>query len=56
MALLHCRYLGWAEKWENDILKYADVDYYGTTYIKQGSIEKNKNFKILAGCFYVFKF
>ena len=34
--------LGWAEKWEDDILKCADVDYYGTIYIKQGSIEKNR--------------
>ena len=32
--------LGWAEKWKNDILKFADVDYYGTIYIKQGLIEK----------------
>ena len=30
-------------------LKCADVDYYGTIYIKQGSIEKNRIFKILAG-------
>ena len=48
--------IGWAEKWKNDILKYADVDYYGTIYIKQGSIEKNRIFKILAGCFFVLKF
>ena len=48
--------LGWAEKWKNDILKCADVDYFGTIYIKQGSIEKNKIFKILAGCFYILKF
>ena len=34
------RALGWAEKWKNCILKYADVDYYGTIYIKQGLIEK----------------
>ena len=32
---------GWAEKQKNDSLKYADVDYYGNLYIKQGSIEKN---------------
>ena len=44
------------EKWKNDILKYADVDYYGTIYIKEGLIEKNRIFKILAGCFYVLKF
>ena len=48
--------LGRVEKWKNDILKYADVDYYGTIYIKQGSIEKNRIFKILAGCFFVLKF
>ena len=48
--------IGRVEKWKNDILKYADVDYYGTKYIKQGSIEKNRIFKILAGCFYVLKF
>ena len=29
--------IGWAEKWKNDILKDADVDYQ---YIKQGSDEK----------------
>ena len=34
--------LGWAEKWKNDILKCADVDYNGTINIKQGSIEKNR--------------
>ena len=51
----HCL-LGRVEKWKNDILKYADVDYYGTIYIKQGSIEKNRIFKILAGCFFVLKF
>ena len=32
--------LGRSEIWKNDILKYADVDYYGTIDIKQGSIEK----------------
>ena len=48
--------IGRDEKWKNDILKYADVDYYGTIYIKQGSIEKNRIFKILAGCFFVLKF
>ena len=37
--------LGWAEKWKNDILKYAEVDYYGTIYIKQGSIEKRRILK-----------
>ena len=49
-------WVGRVEKWKNDILKYADVDYYGTIYIKQGSIEKNRIFKILAGCFFVLKF
>ena len=48
--------LGWAEKYKNDIFKYADVDYYGTMYIKQGSIERNRIFKILAGCFNILKF
>ena len=48
--------VGWVKKWKNYILKCADVDYYGTIYIKQGSIEKNRIFKILAGCFYVLKF
>ena len=48
--------VGRVEKWKNNILKYADVDYYGTIYIKQGSIEKNRIFKILAGCFFVLKF
>ena len=48
--------LGWAEKWKNDILKCADVDYYGTMYIKQGSIDKNRIFKILAWCFCILKF
>ena len=48
--------IGWAEKWKDDILKCADVDYYGTIYIKQGSMEKNRISKILAGCFYVLKF
>ena len=51
----HCT-VGWAEKWKNDIQKCSDVDYYGTIYIKQGSIEKNRNFEILAGCFYISKF
>ena len=37
-------------------MKCADVDYYGTIYIKQGSMEKNRISKILAGCFYVLKF
>ena len=46
----------WAAKWKNDILKCTDVDYYGTMYIKQGSIKKKRIFKILAGCFYVLKF
>ena len=32
-------------------MKYADVDYYVTIYIKQGPIEKKGIFKILAGCF-----
>ena len=32
--------LGWAEKWKNDIFKFAVVDYHGTMYIKQRSIEK----------------
>ena len=32
--------VGWAEKWKNDIFKCADMDYCGTLYIKQGSIEK----------------
>ena len=49
-------FVGRVEKWKNNILKYADVDYYGTIYIKQGSIEKNRIFKILAGCFFVLKF
>ena len=40
--------VGWAEKWKNDILKCADVDYYGTIYIKQGLIRKNIILKILA--------
>ena len=40
-----CNRAGW--KMENNILKYADVDYYGTMYIKQGSIDKNRIFKIL---------
>ena len=48
--------IGWAEKWKDDILKCADVDYYGTIYIKQGLNRKNIILKILAGCFYVFKF
>ena len=48
--------VGRAEKRKNGILKYADVDYYGNLYIKQGSIEKNRIFKILAGCFFVLKF
>ena len=48
--------VGWAEKWKNEILKCADVDYYGTIYIKQGLIKKNRILKILAGCFYVLKF
>ena len=48
--------LGRAENWKNDILKFDDVGYYGTMYIKQGSIEKSRIFKILAGCFYVLKF
>ena len=56
VALVLTVYLGWVEKWKNDILKCADVDYYGTIYIKQGLIEKNRIFKILAGCFYVLKF
>ena len=47
---------GRAEKRKIDILKYADVEYYGNSYIKQGSIEKNGIFKILAGCFFVLKF
>ena len=34
-------------KWKSDILKYAEVDHYGK-YIKQGSIEKSRVFKILA--------
>ena len=48
--------VGWAEKWKIDILKCADVDYYGTIYIKQELIRKNRILKILAGCFYVSKF
>ena len=48
--------LGRVEKWKNNILKYADVDYYGNIYIKQGSIEKNRIFNILAGCFFILKF
>ena len=32
--------IGRAEKWKNDILKCADVNYYGTIYIKQGLIRK----------------
>ena len=53
MALSTTSPIGRAEKWKNAILKYADVDYHGTIYIKQGSIEKNRIFKILAGCFFV---
>ena len=48
--------VGQVEKWKNDILKYADVDYYGTIYIKQGSIDKHRIFKVLARCFYVLRF
>ena len=32
--------VGWAEKWKNDILKCADVDYYGTIYIKQVGLSR----------------
>ena len=61
VCLSHCKYytvsvLGRAEKWKKDILKYAYVDYYGTIYIKQGLIKKDRILKILAGCFYVLKF
>ena len=45
----HATPLGWAEKWKKDILKCADVDYYGTICIKQGLIRKNRILKILAG-------
>ena len=48
--------IGWVEKWKNDIFKCADVDYHGTINIKQGSIEKTRIFKMLAGCFFVLKF
>ena len=37
--------VGWAEKWKYDILKYADVEFYGTIYVKPGSIEKQINFQ-----------
>ena len=43
-----------AWKIRKDILKYADVDYYGDLYIKQGSIENNEIIKMLAGCFFKF--
>ena len=36
--------VGRAEKWKNYIFKCADVDYYGTMYIKQASIENNRIF------------
>ena len=48
--------IGRAEKRRNGILKYADVDYYGNSCIKQGSIKKKRIFIILAGCFFVLKF
>ena len=38
---------------ESNILKYADVDFYGIFYFKQGSIENNGIFQILAGSFFV---
>ena len=37
--------IGWAEKWKDDTFKYADVDYYGTIYKKQGSNKKSRVFK-----------
>ena len=43
-----------AWKIRKDILKYADVDYYGDLYIKQGSIENNEIIEMLAGCFFKF--
>ena len=39
----------------HDILKYADVNYYGTIYIKQGSIEKKKNFQNFSWVLFRFK-
>ena len=48
--------IGRAEKWKRDILKHADVDYWGTIYIEQGPIEKNRIFKILTGYFFVLEF
>ena len=36
--------IGWAEKWKNDILKCADVDYHGTIYIKQGLLAEKIEF------------
>ena len=56
MRRMRLRTLGRAEKQKNDILKYADVDYYGNLYIEQGSIKKNRIFKFLAGCFFVLRF
>ena len=43
--------LGRAENWKNDILKFDDVGYYGTMYIKQGSIEKIEFSKFSLGAF-----
>ena len=46
--------VGLAEKGENYILKYADVDYHGNLNIKQGSIQRNKIFNF-SWVFFLFK-